>query len=83
MADILNAAFNEATRTAFHIVARQQADGGSGDGGTPTDSPEQMTLVPLAGQPGFCATTNDFDGRLGVRISAIFVILVTSLFGKL
>ncbi|KAL8956878.1 MAG: hypothetical protein Q9193_005709, partial [Seirophora villosa] len=27
-----------------------------------------------------CDVGNDFDGRLGVRISAIFVILVGSLF---
>lgn len=29
-----------------------------------------------------CETGNDYDGRMGVRISAIFVILVGSLFGK-
>ena len=28
-----------------------------------------------------CTLTNDFDGRLGVRISAIFVILLGSVFG--
>jgi hypothetical protein len=27
-----------------------------------------------------CAADNDYDGRMGVRISAIFVIGVTSLF---
>ena len=32
-------------------------------------------------QPDGCATQNDYDGRMGVRISAIFVILVGSLFG--
>jgi zinc transporter 1/2/3 len=40
------------------------------------------TTVPLAGQPGHCDTGNEYDGRLGVRISAIFVILVGSLFGQ-
>jgi zinc transporter 1/2/3 len=30
-----------------------------------------------------CEGTNGYDGRMGVRISAIFVILVGSLFGKL
>lgn len=40
------------------------------------------TVVPLAGQPGHCDAGNDYDGRLGVRISAIFVILVGSLFGE-
>lgn len=29
-----------------------------------------------------CLPSNDYDGRLGVRISAIFVILVGSLLGK-
>ncbi|KFY03219.1 hypothetical protein V490_00249 [Pseudogymnoascus sp. VKM F-3557] len=37
---------------------------------------------PLAGTPGHCDTGNEFDGRLGLRISAIFVILVGSAFGK-
>jgi zinc transporter 1/2/3 len=40
------------------------------------------TTVPLAGQPGHCDKGNDYNGSLGVRISAIFVILVTSLFGR-
>ncbi|KAI5778294.1 membrane zinc transporter [Geopyxis carbonaria] len=30
-----------------------------------------------------CSTSNDFDGRMGLRVSAIFVILVTSSFGAL
>jgi len=29
-----------------------------------------------------CQADNDYDGRMGVRISAIFVIGVCSLFGK-
>jgi hypothetical protein len=29
-----------------------------------------------------CAGSNDYDGRMGVRISSIFVILVGSLWGK-
>jgi zinc transporter 1/2/3 len=29
-----------------------------------------------------CEGQNSYDGRMGVRISAIFVILVGSLFGK-
>ena len=32
--------------------------------------------------PGNCVLSNDYDGRLGVRISAVFVILIGSLFGK-
>ncbi|KAL5443985.1 hypothetical protein PMIN07_000227 [Paraphaeosphaeria minitans] len=31
--------------------------------------------------PGHCITSNDYDGRMGLRISSIFVILVTSMFG--
>lgn len=30
---------------------------------------------------GQCSTTNDYDGRMGLRISAIFVILVGSTLG--
>lgn len=30
-----------------------------------------------------CQGGNDYDGRLGVRISAIFVILITSSLGEL
>ena len=29
-----------------------------------------------------CPTDNDFDGRMGVRVSAIFVILVGSFLGE-
>lgn len=29
-----------------------------------------------------CFSRNEFDGRIGIRISAIFVILVGSLFGE-
>lgn len=31
--------------------------------------------------PGNCSTSNEYDGRMGVRISSIFVILVGSVFG--
>lgn len=41
------------------------------------------TVVPLAGQPGHCDAGNDYDGRIGLRVSAIFVILIGSLFGKI
>ena len=30
-----------------------------------------------------CASDNNYDGRIGVRVSAIFVILVGSMFGTL
>ena len=29
-----------------------------------------------------CESGNDYDGRMGARISSVFVILVTSLFGN-
>jgi hypothetical protein len=29
-----------------------------------------------------CQADNEYDGRIGVRISAIFVIGITALFGK-
>jgi zinc transporter 1/2/3 len=32
--------------------------------------------------PPTCDNGNTYDGRMGVRISAIFVILIGSLFGK-
>lgn len=31
--------------------------------------------------PGNCISQNDYDGRMGLRISSIFVILVGSTFG--
>ena len=52
------------------LVARQEPD-------------EATTTVPLAGTPGHCETGNEYNGNMGVRISAIFVILVGSLFGGL
>jgi len=54
-----------------HLLARQAA----------ADS--RTIEVPLVGTPGHCATGNDYDGLLALRISAIFVILVGSLFGTL
>ncbi|KAF2202594.1 putative plasma membrane low affinity zinc ion transporter [Delitschia confertaspora ATCC 74209] len=35
----------------------------------------------LIGTPGHCDTSNEYDGRMGLRISAIFVILVGSTLG--
>ncbi|KAK1909089.1 hypothetical protein P3342_011167 [Pyrenophora teres f. teres] len=34
-----------------------------------------------AEEPVVCSSSNDYDGRMGVRISSIFVILVASSFG--
>jgi len=30
-----------------------------------------------------CSTTNEYDGRLGLRVSSIFVILIGSTLGEL
>jgi zinc transporter 1/2/3 len=54
---------------AVTLLARQAASG------------EQMIEVPLAGTAGHCDAGNEYNGLLGVRISAIFVILIGSLFG--
>ncbi|KAF2427532.1 putative plasma membrane low affinity zinc ion transporter [Tothia fuscella] len=42
---------------------------------------EEMIQVPLAGTAGHCVAGNEYDGSMGLRISAIFVILVGSMFG--
>lgn len=41
-------------------------------------SPESLT-----GTPGHCDGGNEYDGNLGLRVSAIFVILIGSLSGGL
>lgn len=51
-----------------NLVVRQA------DGGNSTDD--------LYGTPGHCDPSNEYDGRMGLRISAIFVILLGSLLGK-
>lgn len=56
----------------LHLVARQvAADGGN----------EGTIQVPIAGTPGHCDSGNEYNGDLGLRISAIFVIMVGSLLG--
>jgi zinc transporter 1/2/3 len=56
---------------AVNLLARQVAE------------KEEMIQVPLAGTAGHCVAGNEYDGSMGLRISAIFVILVGSLFGML
>lgn len=51
------------------LVVRQATD-------TPAATPEEDATS------GTCATGNDYDGRMGVRISSIFVILIGSCLGK-
>lgn len=47
-------------------------------------APEAISSsAPATDETPACDVGNEFDGRLGVRISAIFVILVGSLLGKL
>jgi len=53
-----------------NLVVRQDAASTS----STAQLPEDNVAVPA------CARGNDYDGRNGVRISAIFVILVTSIF---
>ncbi|GAB7353680.1 hypothetical protein MBLNU459_g4086t1 [Dothideomycetes sp. NU459] len=61
-----------ATQLAY-LVVRQAADNGT--------SSETTTTTTEQSAPGHCDTGNDFDGRIGVRVSAIFVILVGSFLG--
>ncbi|KAA6410356.1 MAG: plasma membrane low affinity zinc ion [Lasallia pustulata] len=56
-----------------YLVGRQVAAAVNG-------SATGSTVNEAAGIPA-CAPENDFDGRIGLRVSAIFVILVGSLFG--
>jgi len=58
-----------------HLVLRQSADGGAPD--TTTTNSE-----PAAPETPQCDSGNKFDGKIGLRISAIFVILIGSLLGK-
>ncbi|KAL0262468.1 low-affinity Zn(2+) transporter zrt2 [Diplodia seriata] len=55
-----------------HLVLRQEGAESAGSSSVPED---------LIGTPGYCDTSNEYDGRMGVRISSIFVILVGSFFG--
>ena len=40
------------------------------------------TLAAAATAQPACSSDNDYDGRIGLRISSIFVILVGSTFGE-
>ncbi|KAB2571029.1 Zinc/iron permease [Lasiodiplodia theobromae] len=55
-----------------HLVLRQDSTESGASGSVPED---------LIGTPGYCDTSNEYDGRMGVRISSIFVILIGSLLG--
>lgn len=45
-------------------------------------APATASVAAAITSPPACNLTNDYDGRIGLRISAIFVILVGSLFGE-
>ena len=40
------------------------------------------TLAAAATAQPACSSNNDYDGRIGLRVSSIFVILVGSMFGE-
>ena len=40
------------------------------------------TLAAAATAKPACSPDNDYDGRMGLRISSIFVILIGSMFGE-
>ena len=48
---------------------------------TAAASSAAVGATPTGGDTPACSVGNGYDGRMGVRISAIFVILVGSLFG--
>ena len=50
---------------------------------TTTSASAATAAATSSSSPLACLETNDFDGRIGVRVSAIFVILVGSLFGTM
>ena len=56
-----------------YLVARQVAAAVNG-------SATGSTVNQAAARPA-CTAENEFDGRIGLRVSAIFVILAGSLFG--
>ena len=63
----------EGLKELAYVVARQAIS---------TSPPTAAaTAIVTTGGTG-CQPNNDYDGRIGLRISAIFVILVGSSFGK-
>ncbi|KAF2148727.1 putative plasma membrane low affinity zinc ion transporter [Myriangium duriaei CBS 260.36] len=59
------------------LVVRQATDAGNNT--TPT--PNGVAANSTSGDDESCVSGNEYDGRLGVRISAIFVILIGSFLG--
>jgi zinc transporter 1/2/3 len=57
---------NVAYQVARLVLRQDDSSGGT----------EEQVDAPIS-----CDSTNGYDGRMGVRISAIFVILIGSLFG--
>ncbi|KAI9672413.1 MAG: hypothetical protein M1829_004492 [Trizodia sp. TS-e1964] len=68
----------DVTTRALVLLAHDDTAGDTGNStGNSTGSDAGASTTPG------CSAGNDFDGRLGLRISAIFVILVGSLFGTI
>ena len=61
-----------AVEQVANLVVRQALNSAAA-----TSSPEELELPPPE-----CESANEYDGRLGLRISAIFVILVGSTLGE-
>ncbi|KAF1980875.1 ZIP zinc/iron transport family [Aulographum hederae CBS 113979] len=55
-----------------HLVIRQTTSGAD------SDAPSDDSLI---GTPGHCDTGNEYDGKMGLRISSIFVIFIGSFIG--
>jgi hypothetical protein len=63
---VFNTRMDAAAMEVARLVLRQ-------DSGTPETLPDEEVT---------CGGENGYDGRMGIRISAIFVILIGSTFGK-
>ncbi len=66
-----------AVRDVADVMIRQAVDA---VGATVTSAAAAATSSSSA--PPVCMPDNEYDGRIGLRISAIFVILIGSVFGK-
>ncbi|KXJ88913.1 Zinc/iron permease [Microdochium bolleyi] len=72
-----------ATRVLLSLAGRQDAGADPAAGGADPSAGGDATAPDAPTVTITCDTGNDYDGRLGLRISAIFVILVGSLLGAM
>ena len=63
----------EGVQAVANVVAR---------GGLQAAAAASSAAAPSTAKPA-CTSDNGYDGRIGLRVSAIFVILVGSMFGTL